>query len=55
MGQPVGLVGESIGWTETLGGAHGARPFAWVDVWVDGAVSLEAVLFGSEQKHRITN
>lgn len=55
MGQPVGLVGQPIGWTETLGGAHGAGPFARVDIWMDGAVSLKAVLFGSEQNHRILN
>lgn len=45
--QAVGLVGEAIGGTEALGGAYGAGPLAGVDVRVQGAVSLEAVLFGS--------
>lgn len=45
--QAVGLVREPIGRTETLGGAHGAGPLARVNILVQGAVSLEAILFGS--------
>lgn len=51
MGQTVGLVGDPIGGAETLGGADGARPFAGVDIRVQGAVSLKAVLFGSDRRH----
>lgn len=47
VGQAVGLVGEPIGWAEALGGAYGAGPLARVNICVQGAVSLEAVLFGS--------
>lgn len=52
MGQPVGLVGDAIGRAEALGGANGARPFAGVDIRVQGAVSLKAVLFGSVGTHK---
>lgn len=45
--QTVGLVGEAVRGAEALGGADGAGPLAGVDVRVQGAVSLEAVLFGS--------
>lgn len=47
VGQAVGLVGESVGRAETLRGADGAGTLAGVNVWVQGAVALEAVLFGS--------
>lgn len=52
MRHAVGLVGEPVGRAETLGGAYGAGPFAGMDIRVKGAVSLEAVLFGSGRKHR---
>lgn len=47
VGQAVGLVGETVGGTETLGGAYGAGPLAGVNIWVQGAFSLKAILFGS--------
>lgn len=47
VGQSVGLVGEPIGRAEALGGAYGAGPLAWVHIGMQGAISLEAVLFGS--------
>lgn len=47
VGQAVWLVGEPIGGAEALGGAYGAGPLARVHVGMQGAVSLEAVLFGS--------
>lgn len=56
VGQAVGLVGEPIGWAEALGGAYGAGPLARVNILVHGAISLEAVLFGSgwRKKERYT-
>lgn len=45
--QAVGLVGEPIGWAEALGGAYGAGPLIGVNIWVQGTISLKAVLFGS--------
>lgn len=51
MRHAVGLVGEPVGRTETLGGANGARPFAGVDLRMHRAFSLKAILFGSEWKH----
>lgn len=48
VGQAVGLVGQPVGWAEALRGADGAGPLTGVHVWVQGAVPLEAVLFGSE-------
>lgn len=58
MGQAVGLVGESVRWAETLRGADGAGPLAGVNVWVQGAIALKAVLFGSgdrQQTHTHTH
>ena len=49
VGEAVGLVREAVGGTEALGWAHGAGPFAGVDVWVMSAVPLETVLFGSAE------
>lgn len=50
VGQPVGLVGQAVGRAEALGRADGAGPLTGVDVWVQGVVSLEAILFGSGDK-----
>lgn len=47
VGQAVGLVGEPIGGAEALGRADGARSLAWVNIWVQVTISLEAILFGS--------
>lgn len=47
VGQAVGLVGDPIGWAEALGGAYGAGPLARVNIWMQGTISLEAILFGS--------
>lgn len=46
--QAVRLVREPIGWTEALGGAYGAGPFAGVNIRVQGTISLKAILFGPE-------
>lgn len=50
--QTVGLVGEPIGWAEALRRAHGAGPLARVNIWVQGTISLEAILFGSGQRQK---
>lgn len=47
VGQAIGLVGETVGGAEALGRAYGAGPLAGVNVRVQGAFSLKAVLFGS--------
>lgn len=47
VGQAIGLVGETVRRAEPLCGAYGAGPLAGVHIWVQGAVSLEAILFGS--------
>lgn len=47
VGQAVRLIGEPIGWAEALGGAYGAGPLAGVNIWVQGTISLKAILFGS--------
>lgn len=47
MRQAVRLVGEPIRWAEALGGAYGAGPLAGVNIWVQGTISLKAILFGS--------
>lgn len=52
MRQTIGLVGESIGWAETLGRTYSAGPFAGVNVRMQSAVSFKAVLFGSEWRRR---
>lgn len=46
VGQAVGLVGEPVGWAEALGGAYGAGTLARVNIRVQGAISIKAVLFG---------
>lgn len=53
--QAVGLVREPVGWAEALGGAHGAGPLARVNIRVQGAVSLEAILFGSGRERTETH
>lgn len=45
--QAVRLVGEPIGWAETLCRTYGAGPLTGVNIWVQGTISLKAVLFGS--------
>lgn len=45
--QTVGLVGEPIGRAEALCRTYGAGPLTGVNIWVQGTISLEAVLFGS--------
>ncbi len=47
VGQAIGLIGEPIGRAEALGRAYGAGPLTWVNIWVQGGISLEAILFGS--------
>lgn len=53
VGQAVGLVGESVGRAETLRGADGAGPLAGVNIRVQGAIPLKAVLFGSRHTHTL--
>lgn len=48
MSHTVGLVGEAVGWAESLSRAYGAGPFAGVNIWVQGTISLKAILFGSK-------
>lgn len=52
VGQAIGLVGEPVGRAEALSGAYGAGPFAGVNIWVQGTISLEAILFGSGCRQR---
>ena len=50
--EAVGLVGDSIGRAEALGGAYGAGPLAGVKLGVHAAVAVKAILFGSGWRGR---